>query len=196
MLMRASQTERSSVLAGLRTLFMRFSAPAIALSTVLAVSASVSHSALPDTLSPRAAALEVAGRAALAAGKTEAATDAFEAALALEPGSHMLVIDLADAARADGLQGKAIHYYRVLLSRDPNDVGAISGEGAALAEKGAVAKAQANLARLKALCGSDCPATGELAAVLAKVAPDAVVGERRQTAMVGPEALVPKPTAN
>jgi len=168
---------------------MRFSPPAVALSLAFALAASVSHSAVPDVLSPRAGVLESAGRAALAAGQAEAATDDFEAALAIDPGSHLLVMDLAAAAQANGLQGKAIHYYRVLLTRDPDDVAALSGEGVAMAQKGALAKAQANLARLKELCGAECGATAQLAAVLGGPA-------RAQTAMVSVEAVTPKPTVS
>jgi Tfp pilus assembly protein PilF len=66
-------------------------------------------------------------------------------------------------ARAEGLQGKAIKYYREALERDPGNFAAISGEGAALVEKGALEKAKRNLARLQSLCGDACPETLSLA---------------------------------
>jgi tetratricopeptide (TPR) repeat protein len=70
----------------------------------------------------------------MAAGDLDGAFDGFEAALAIQPGSARLVMDLAEAARAQGMQGKALHYYRAVLTRDPGNVDAIAGEGGALAE--------------------------------------------------------------
>jgi hypothetical protein len=66
------------------------------------------------------------------------------------------------------MQGKALHYYREALEADPKNLAAISGEGAALAEKGAVEKARRNLARLKGMCGESCDATRQLAAAIAR----------------------------
>ena len=75
-------------------------------------------------------------------------------------------LDLAEAARRSGLQGKAIRYYREALDRDPNNLAAISGEGEALLEKGAIEKARRNLAQLESMCGDDCEETRQLAAAL------------------------------
>ena len=47
---------------------------------------------------------------------------------------------VAEAARADSLQGKAIRYYREALTREPRNLAAIAGEGEALVEKGAIEK--------------------------------------------------------
>ena len=44
---------------------------------------------------------------------------------------------------------------------------AIAGEGAALVERGALAKARLNLAKLESLCGAGCTETQALAAVIA-----------------------------
>jgi len=150
---------------------MRFAPAAAALSLCLAMTASMSlagDDAAPD---PRATALIAQGQALLAAGEPEAATDAFEAALAVDPGYTPIFIKLADAARAQGLQGKAIGYYREALERDPGNFAAISGEGAALVEKGAVEKARRNLAKLQSLCGDDCPETVALQSTIARGAP-------------------------
>ena len=92
----------------------------------------------------------------LAEGNAEAATDAFEAALAVDPGYIAAYLALGDAARVEGLQGKAIHYYREALERDPDNLLALSGEGGAMVEKGAVEKARRNLAKLEGLCGKGC----------------------------------------
>ena len=148
---------------------MRFAPAAAALSLLLAVSASVSHAdnARPD---PRAEVLMAQGRAAFAAGETQAAIDAFEAALAVDPAYTPIFLELAQVARKEGLQGKAIRYYREALVRDPNNPAAISGEGGALFEKGAVEKARENLAQLESLCGASCPETLELRSMIAREA--------------------------
>lgn len=142
---------------------MRFAPPAMALSLFLAATASVTSADSRDA-DPRAEKLLMQGQAALSAGDVQAAVDAFEAALAVDPGYTLIFIRLAEAARADGLQGKAIRYYREALQRDPDNFAAISGEGEALVEKGAVEKAQRNLARLESLCGERCPETVALEA--------------------------------
>lgn len=158
---------------------MRFAPVSLALSLVFAISASGGQSAPPEGLDPRAAALESDGKAALASGNIDKATDGFEAALAVQPGSTRLVLDLAEAARRQGMQGKALHYYRAVLARDAVNLDAIAGEGEALAEKGAIEKARVNLARLEGLCGKGCDAAKHLdasiAAALAKPAAPKVV---------------------
>ena len=145
---------------------MRFAPAAAALSLFLATTASVT-SAQDRDADPRAAALILEGQALLAAGDTQAAIDAYEAALAVDPGYTPIFLELADAARQDGLQGKAIRYYREALARDPGNFAAISGEGEALVEKGALEKAKRNLAQLESLCGSNCPETVALQGVIA-----------------------------
>ena len=146
---------------------MRYYPVALALSLFCAVSASVGSGAVP-VVAPGALALQAQGKAALDAGQTQAAIDAFETALAVDPAYTALYLDLARAARKDGMQGKAIHYYRLVLAREPNNYGAISGEGEALAEKGAMEKARRNLAQLKSLCGESCTETKSLAMKLAE----------------------------
>ena len=137
---------------------MRFAPAAAALSLVLAVSASVAGAQDRDP-DPRAAVLIAQGDAALKAGESQAAIDAYEAALTVDPGYTPVFLSLAEVARFEGLQGKAIRYYRETLVRDPGNFAAISGEGAALVEKGALEKAKRNLAQLKSLCGATCPET-------------------------------------
>ena len=156
---------RQPNLTALQETVMRYLPAAFALSLLVAVTASVGYGAerAPD---PRAAVLIAEGRAALGAGNTQAAIDSFEAALAIDPGHTPTYLDLAEAARQEGLQGKAIHYYREALERDPRNFAAISGEGEALLEKGAFEKARRNLAQLESLCGAACNETRELAAAL------------------------------
>ncbi|MFC6621380.1 tetratricopeptide repeat protein [Novosphingobium panipatense] len=151
-----------------KDLVMRYTPVAVALSLLAATSSSVLLSQPPEELDSRAVALLGEGRAASEAGDLDAAIDAFEAALTVEPGSVAVLLPLADATRRQGLQGKALHYYRVALNRDPRNVAALAGEGVALAEKGATEKAARNLARLQTLCGATCAETQALATAIAK----------------------------
>jgi tetratricopeptide (TPR) repeat protein len=150
-----------------KELLMRYMPAAAALSLLAAVTASVSFGT-DRAADPRAAALVAEGRSELASGQVQAAIDSFEAALTVDPGHTPIYLELAEAARIEGLQGKAIHYYREALSRDPGNLAAISGEGEALLEKGAVEKARRNLARLESICGDQCAETRQLAAALAR----------------------------
>lgn len=146
---------------------MRFAAPAAALSLVLAVTASMG-AAEERAVDPRAAVLVTEGYAALEAGQPQKAIDAFEAALAIDPGHTPIFLGLAEAARREGLQGKAIRYYRETLNREPGNLAALSGEGAALLEKGAIEKAKDSLARLQRICGANCPEARALSAAIAR----------------------------
>lgn len=170
-----------------KDILMRYTPAALALSLAVAVSSSVLHSAPSEALDPRAAALVEQGRAALAAGRSDAAIDSFEAALTVQPGNVQILVDLAGATRRTGLQGRAIHYYRQALETDSRNLSAIAGEGAALAEKGATEKANRNLARLKSLCGSDCAEARQLATAIARGPSPRVVA----AAAVPPATTVP-----
>src|SRR5690606_28250655 len=114
----------------LKEFVMRLTPAALALSLLAAVTASVSYGG-ERQVDPRAASLLAEGRGALAGGEVQAAIDSFEAALAIDPGHTAIYLDLAEAARREGLQGKAIHYYREALEREPDNLAAISGEGEA-----------------------------------------------------------------
>jgi tetratricopeptide (TPR) repeat protein len=149
-------------------LLMRYMPLGLALSLLVAVTGSAGTAGVSQPSDPRAKALIETGRDLLGRGDIEAATDSFEAALAVDPGNPATFLALGDAARAAGMQGKAIHYYREALKRDPNNLAALSGEGGAMAEKGALEKAKGNLARLEGLCGRNCPESQNLANVIAK----------------------------
>ncbi|WP_199798847.1 tetratricopeptide repeat protein [Qipengyuania thermophila] len=140
---------------------MRFAPAAAALSLVLAMTGSVLVAQQPVP-HPAASALIDTGRAALAAGQTQEAIDAFEAALVIDPAYTPLFVEMAAAARQAGMTGKAVGLYRQALARDPANLDAIAGEGAAFAEQGAVERARGNLSRLRSLCGNDCPQVGSL----------------------------------
>ena len=145
---------------------MRYFPAALALSILVGVTASVGD-AETAKLDPRAAALIAEGRSQMAEGRMQEAVSAFEAALAVAPGHSDIYLELAEAARREGLQGKAIHFYREALEREPNNFSAISGEGEALVEKGALEKAKRNLAKLESMCGERCAETRDLAAAIA-----------------------------
>ncbi|NBC35327.1 hypothetical protein GTZ99_02000 [Novosphingobium sp. FSY-8] len=155
--------------ASAKEVFMRFAPVSACLSVALAITASSLQSAPAEVLDPRAMALVEQAQVALDAGNLDGAVDGFEAALAIQPGSNALVMKLAEVARRQGMQGKALHYYRVVLARSPQDLDAIAGEGQALAEKGAIEKARKNLSRLGGLCGSGCDQTRALDAAIAAV---------------------------
>jgi tetratricopeptide (TPR) repeat protein len=164
---------------------MRFTPAALALSLLAGVTSSVAwSSSVEQALTPRASQLVAQGDARSKAGDANGAVDAYEAALVAQPGHSRILISLADATRAQGMQGKALHYYRAALVEDPRNVMAIAGEGAALAEKGAIEKAKRNLAQLEGLCGADCEATRKLAAVLQA---------QPTTRVVQAEAIKPSP---
>ena len=148
---------------------MRYAPAAAALSLALALSASAGFAA-PREPDPRAVALIADGQMALQASDTQGAVDAFEAALAVDPGYTPILLRLAEAARAGDLQGKAIGYYREALTREPGNLEAMAGEGAALAEKGAIAKAKEKLALVEKACGkaAACAPAQTLSAAIAR----------------------------
>src|SRR3546814_14808845 len=59
-------------------------------------------------ISPLSVEWQKAGEAARKAGNYQGATDALESALAVDPRNRTAYIELAQVARAPGLQGKAI----------------------------------------------------------------------------------------
>lgn len=168
---------------------MRYAPAAAALSLALALTASVGFAG-PRSPAPAAVALIAQGDAALRSGDAQGAVDAFEAALTVDPGYTPILLRLAEAARASDLQGKAIGYYRAALEREPKNLDALAGEGAALAEKGAMAKARERLAQVEKACGKNACAPAQ--ALSAAITRGPVV--RIQTA----EATVPsaKPAVN
>jgi Tfp pilus assembly protein PilF len=162
-------------------LFMRFSPPAVALALALATVSSVGHSQRPDdVIDPRSVMLVTQARADLAAGRTDAANDALESALAVDPRNRAAFGLMASIAQGQGLPGKAIRLYREALMIEPNDVGALAGQGEAMVQKGAMTKAKENLTKIKSLCGAKSCADGvRLSAAIDKGPP--VVVQAAQT---------------
>ena len=150
----------------------------IALSTAIALAtiASAGHGQRPDSqIDPQSVALTQRGQALTAAGQYDEATDVLETALAVDPRNRSAYIALARVAREQKLPGKAIRLYSEALALEPNDLSALSGQGEALVERGAVERAKQNLARIKTVCKAACPQAQTLAAVIAKGPPPQIV---------------------
>ena len=152
---------------------MRFSPAALAIAfAALSISTSLHGQRAATPVDPRSMALLAQGRAAAAAGNLESATDLIETALAVDPRNRAAFLELATIAEKQGLSGKAIRLYREALLIEPNDPGALRGQGEALVAKGAMGPARENLAKIKTLCGKkSCPDAASLAATIAKGSP-------------------------
>ena len=130
--------------------------------SVVAVAAAADTNPKPVSLR-----LQAAGDAALAKGQSSAAIDAYEAAVAADPRNGRAYIGMAHGYEALGLPGKAVKFYREALALDPNDLGALEGQGKALVARGAMARANLNLVRIRTLCRSDCSAAKRLEIAMA-----------------------------
>jgi Tfp pilus assembly protein PilF len=148
---------------------MRFSPPAFALATSLALVSSVGHGKRPERpINPLSISLVAQGKEAADAEKYDAAIDSLEAALAVDPRNRGALIAMAEVAKKQGLPGKAIRLYREALLIEPTDVTALAGQGSAMVQRGAVERARENLTRIGQLCPTVCPEQTELAAVIEK----------------------------
>jgi tetratricopeptide (TPR) repeat protein len=157
-------------------LLMRFTPASLALAAVLATVSSVGLSQRPDTqIDPLSVEWQKAGEAAQKAGDLHAANDAYESALAADPRNRAVYVALGQVARAQGLQGKAIRLYGEALLLDPNDVLALSGQGQAMVEKGAIAKAKENLAAVQRICKDNCAPLTQLSAAIDRGVPPTVL---------------------
>lgn len=134
---------------------MRMLPIAAALGLVAATLASSGGTQVPDAqLNPVSVQWLKAGEAALLAGNFEAADDALEAALTIDPRNRQAFVALARVAQRQKLYGQAIRFTNRALALEPTDTVALGVQGEAMVELGAVARAQQNLARIKTLCGS------------------------------------------
>lgn len=141
---------------------MRVLPIAAALGVVAATFASSGESQVPDAqLNPVSVQWQKAGEAALSAGNFQAADDALETALVIDPRNRQAFLALARVAQRQKLYGQAIRFTNKALALEPNDVTALQLQGEAMVELGAVARAQQNLARIRTLCGAKAcaPAT-------------------------------------
>lgn len=133
---------------------------------------------------PRSIALQQEGHKAQETGDLDAAIGFYESALAADPRNRSAIIALAQVARAQGLPGKAIGLYREALVLEPNDIVALTGQGEALADKGALELAREKLTEAQRVCADKCPQVAALEKTISASASKRVVAA---------EALVPKP---
>jgi Tfp pilus assembly protein PilF len=151
---------------------MRVSSVAIAAAlTLVCVSTSLQGQRPDDQIDARSMQLLAQARAARAAGNLDGATDLLETSVAVDPRNRAAFITLGEVTEARGLPGKAIRLYREALALEPNDTAALRGQGEALVAKGAVLRAQQNLAKIRTLCKAQCSDATQLAAVIAKGPP-------------------------
>jgi tetratricopeptide (TPR) repeat protein len=164
---------------------MRISLLAIGAGLVLASLPTASDAQRADNdIFPRSIALQQDGLVAQQAGDLDLAVDYYEAALAADPRNRSAIIALAQVARAQGLPGKAIGLYREALVLEPNDIVALTGQGEALADKGALELAREKLAEAQRVCDAKCPQVAAL---------EKTISANAQKKVVAAEAIVPKP---
>ena len=126
---------------------MRVGFLALTAGLILASLPTASDAQRADTdIFPRSIALQQEGHKAQETGDLDAAIGFYESALAADPRNRSAIIALAQVARAQGLPGKAIGLYREALVLEPNDIVALTGQGEALADKGALELAREKLA--------------------------------------------------
>lgn len=136
------------------------------ISVLLASSASAAVS--DDVLKPQSVHMVTIGNAALVKGDAKSAIDAFEAAIAADPKNVAAYKGMARGYEALGLPGKAVRFYREALALNPSDLEALESQGNVLIARGATARAQVNLARIKALCKTACAPAARLETALMK----------------------------
>jgi tetratricopeptide (TPR) repeat protein len=142
----------------------------LAVGTISGVAIGATGPVGDDVLKPVSIKFAAQGQAALARGDANGAIDAFEAALASDPKNVAAFSGIAQGYEKLGLPGKAVKYYREALALNPSDIAALEGQGKALISRGATARAQVNLARIKALCKADCAAATRLQTALSAAA--------------------------
>jgi Tfp pilus assembly protein PilF len=147
---------------------MRVLPIAAALGLLAATFASSGGTQVPDAqINPVSLQWLKAGEAALAAGNFQAADDALETALVIDPRNRQAFIALARVAQRQKLYGQAIRFTNRALALEPNDVVALAVQGEAMVELGALARARQNLARIRTLCGArPCPSAVTLTSAI------------------------------
>ena len=134
-----------------------------------ALGAPVSGQRPDDQIAPKSIELQRQADGMLAAGKLEQAADLLETSLAVDPRNRRAFVSLARVAERQRLFGKAIRLTNKALQLEPNDPDAIAVQGEAMVELGAVARAQANLQKLQAICApKGCPQVAQLSAAISR----------------------------
>lgn len=151
---------------------MRLTPVTLALALAAATVASAGHGQrADDQIDARSVSLQRQGEALNTSGQFDAAIDAFETSLVVDPRNRAAYIGLARVAQNQKLPGKAVGLYDEALNLEPNDVSALAGQGEALVQRGAVERARQNLAKVEELCKAACPQAQTLAATIAKGPP-------------------------
>lgn len=140
------------------------------LGAAMIASSGASQAPRPDNqLNPQSAQLQRQGEAALSSGNLQAADDALELALVLDPRNRQAFVGLARVAQKQKLYGQAIRYTNRALALEPNDLNALAVQGEAMVEMGAVARARQNLAKVRKICGTgNCPQGAVLATAISR----------------------------
>ena len=171
---------------------MRLMPIALSVAIAAATMASTGYGQRPDDqIDPRSAAMVEQARQLSAAGRHSEAIDLLETALVLDPRNRGAYIQLGRVAQAQRLPGKAIRLYADALRLEPNDVNALGGQGEAFVQRGAVARAQANLTQLRSLCGQPCPQAQQLAGAIERGPPPEVLAAQ-QPERAAPPADAPR----
>lgn len=157
----------------------------LVMGTISTMAVGASSPSGDDILKPQSIQMAEQGKAALARGDANAAIDAYEAALASDPKNVAAFTGIAMGYEKLGLPGKAVKYYREALALNPSDLVALEGQGKAYIARGATARAQVNLARMKALCKADCSGAARLQTALNTAAVTTAAAE-------APKAVVTK----
>lgn len=105
-----------------------------------------------DQIAPQSLTFLQQGESLLAAGKLVEADEALETSLAVDPRNRAAFVAMARVAMKEKLYGQAIRHTRKALALEPNDVAALSVQGEAMVELGALAKAKENLAKIGKIC--------------------------------------------
>lgn len=164
---------------------MRVSSLALAAGFILASLPVATDAQRPDTaISAISVGLMNAGQAAQKAGNLDDAIGLYESALVADPRNRSAIVALAQVARVQGLPGKAIALYREALLIEPNDVVALTGQGEAMIEKGAIELARENLANAQRVCPSKCPQVAAL---------DRAIKASDERRLVAADTIAPKP---
>lgn len=164
---------------------MRVSFLALGAGLVLASLPTASDAQRADNdIFPQSIALQQQGQQAQEAGDLDAAIDFYESSLAADPRNRSAIIALAQVARVQGLPGKAIGLYREALLIEPTDIVALTGQGEALADKGALELAREKLAEAQRVCARECAQVAAL---------EKVIQASDSRRVVAAEAIAPKP---
>jgi tetratricopeptide (TPR) repeat protein len=122
-----------------------------------------------DQIEPRSMALLKQGETLLSPGKLIEADDTLETALAVDPKNRAAFNVMARVAIKQQLYGQAIRLTNRALALEPTDRDALTVQGEAMVELGALPRAKENLAKLQKLCGATgCPQVAVLSTAIAR----------------------------